>query len=342
MIGLLSANNFELVFAITEFDRDYDGIPDEFDKCPQFAETYNKFNDEDGCPDSISEEKSNFQFPDSDGDGFEDRVDKCPDHPETFNGYLDDDGCPEIIPQSSGNELDSDSDSVIDSIDACPNEKETINGFKDGDGCPDSLSTSVGSSSMYVDNNQCRDEKVPVSRITTKEIVCVDPDTAKKWEKYGIVTIVEPISETSSISPSTNSKQPKPILPETTNEESSSEVSPEEEKISESKTSDVSSVTILETSETIIGQEISYPQGTPFITSKIVTIPVGSETGPHMHEYPLFAFVLKGEVTVDYETEGIKKYVEGDSIMEAVNFTHNGINTGDEPAKILVVVLGTK
>jgi len=342
MLGLISANNFEWVFAITAFDRDYDGIPDEIDKCPQFAETYNKFNDEDGCPDSISEEKSKFQFPDSDGDGFEDRVDKCPNHPETFNGYLDQDGCPEIIPQNSGNEIDSDSDSVIDSIDACPNEKETINGFKDGDGCPDSLSAYVGISSLSIDNSQCRDEKVPVSRITTKEIVCVDKDTAKKWEKYGIVTFVEPISDTTSIVPSTNSTPPEPMLPETIIEKPPSEILPEEKNVSGSENSDVSSITILETDETIIGQPISYPSGTPFITSKIVTIPVGSETGPHKHEFPLFAFVLKGEVTVDYETEGLKKYVEGDSIMEAINFTHNGINTGNEPTKILVITLGTK
>lgn len=342
MSGLISESNFEKVFALTEFDRDYDGIPDEFDECPQFAETYNKFEDSDGCPDTVSEEKSKFQFPDSDGDGFEDRIDKCVEYPETFNGYLDDDGCPEIIPQNSGNELDSDSDSIADSVDACPNEKETINGFKDADGCPDSLSPNVNSPTFSSeDDGQCRNDKVPVMRITTKEVVCVDQDTAKKWEKYGIVTIVEPISEITNIEPPTSSQEPKLMAPEVIDGESS-EITDEEVNISETKTSDVSSVTILETGETIIGQKISYPSGTPFITSKIVTIPVGSETGPHIHEYPLFAYVMKGEVTVDYENEGTKKYVEGDSIMEAINFTHNGINTGNVPTKILVVTLGTK
>jgi len=179
-------------FALTEFDRDYDGIPDEDDECPQFPETYNKFKDGDGCPDSVTEEKSKFQFPDSDGDGFEDRVDKCVNNPETFNGYLDNDGCPEIIPEKSSIEMDSDLDLVPDSIDACPNEKETINGFKDGDGCPDSLDATHSKTRDYsVDESQCRDNKVPVMRINTKDVVCVNSDTAKKWETYKIATIIE-------------------------------------------------------------------------------------------------------------------------------------------------------
>jgi len=191
IIGFLFGTTYP-AFALTEFDRDYDGIPDEDDECPQFPETYNKFKDGDGCPDSITEEKSKFQFPDSDGDGFEDRVDKCVNLPETFNGYLDNDGCPEIIPQNSSTEMDSDLDSIPDSIDACPDEKETINGFKDADGCPDSIDTAKSGTRDYsVDESQCRDNKVPVKRINTKDVVCVTSDTAKKWEKYQIATIIE-------------------------------------------------------------------------------------------------------------------------------------------------------
>ena len=49
---------------------------------------------------------------------------------------------------------------------------------------------------------------------------------------------------------------------------------------------DTSCQTILDTGKTVIGQGIQYPSGSPLITSKIVTIPVGAETGPHIHEYP--------------------------------------------------------
>jgi len=103
---------------------------------------------------------------------------------------------------------------------------------------------------------------------------------------------------------------------------------------------DVSSVTLLDTNQTIIGQEISYPSGSPQISSKIVTIPAGAETGPHIHEYPMFAYIMSGEITVDYGEKGLKTYVKGDSIIEAVNYAHNGKNIGNEPAEILVVLMG--
>jgi len=107
-------------------------------------------------------------------------------------------------------------------------------------------------------------------------------------------------------------------------------------------TQQVTSETILETNTTIIDQEIQYPAGKPYVTSSIVTIPVGAETGFHIHEYPMYAFILEGEVTVDYVEKGIKTYVKGDSFIEAINYEHNGKNTGTEPAKILVVLISEK
>ena len=104
----------------------------------------------------------------------------------------------------------------------------------------------------------------------------------------------------------------------------------------------VTSQTILETSSTIIDQEIEYPSGKPYVSSSIVTIPVGAETGFHIHEYPMYAFILEGEITVDYGEKGIKTYVEGDSFVEAINYEHNGKNIGQEPAKILVVLMSEK
>ena len=104
----------------------------------------------------------------------------------------------------------------------------------------------------------------------------------------------------------------------------------------------VTSETILETNSTIIGQEIQYPSGKPYVTSSIVTIPVGAETGFHIHEYPMYAFILEGEITVDYGEKGIKTYSKGDSFIEAINYEHNGKNIGKEPAQILVVLMTEK
>ena len=55
------------------------------DQCPLSAETYNRYQDEDGCPDSDND----LQFVDTDNDGIQDKIDLCPTEPEVYNGYLD-------------------------------------------------------------------------------------------------------------------------------------------------------------------------------------------------------------------------------------------------------------
>lgn len=327
-------------FSLRDLDYDLDGILDEDDECPQISEIYNKFQDTDGCPDSVSEEITPYQFPDSDGDGLEDRKDRCIYLPETWNNYLDNDGCPEIVPNQSDIVKDFDSDGIPDSIDACPNKKETINEFKDVDGCPDSLGSSLSGnpfdSSMVYD--QCLGDKVPTLRINSQDPVCVNLDTAKRWEQLGIGEIVMPLVIEDSIK---SGEPQEEIISKTAPEIILPEYSDQTEILPELLASeDVSSFTILDTGKTVIGQDISYPSGLPQIVSKIVTIPVGAETGTHIHEYPMFAYVLEGEIIVDYGDEGIKTFAKGDSLIEAINFDHNGKNIGNEPAEILVVLMG--
>ena len=108
----------EEVIVPREGDRDGDGIPDERDRCPDRPETFNGFEDEDGCPDD----------PDSDKDGVADSVDACLLEPEDIDNYLDDDGCPDP---------DDDADGVPDAQDKCPREPEDVDGFEDDDGCPE-------------------------------------------------------------------------------------------------------------------------------------------------------------------------------------------------------------
>ena len=101
-----------------EGDRDGDGIADSFDQCPDQRETYNGFEDLDGCPDD----------PDTDGDGIPDSRDACLLEPEDKDGYLDEDGCPDP---------DNDADGIADAQDKCPDKPEDPDGFEDEDGCPD-------------------------------------------------------------------------------------------------------------------------------------------------------------------------------------------------------------
>ena len=100
-----------------DVDNDGDGILDVNDKCPNEAEDYDAYQDEDGCPDV-----------DNDGDGIPDVKDKCPNKAEDYDGYQDEDGCPDV---------DNDGDGILDVNDKCPNEAEDIDGYQDEDGCPD-------------------------------------------------------------------------------------------------------------------------------------------------------------------------------------------------------------
>ena len=59
--------------------------------CPTQPETYNGFQDTDGCPDG-----SDYRL-DSDMDGILDIDDACPLEPETYNQYQDTDGCPDTV-----------------------------------------------------------------------------------------------------------------------------------------------------------------------------------------------------------------------------------------------------
>lgn len=101
-------------------------------------------------------------------------------------------------------------------------------------------------------------------------------------------------------------------------------------------------VTLLDAEETtILGQPIRYPEGTPQITSTIITLQPGEETGWHRHDTPLYGFVLAGSLTVDYGDDGERQYEAGDALIEAIGTSHNGRTNGDEPVHILVVNIGS-
>ncbi|SLN51688.1 cupin domain-containing protein [Ruegeria meonggei] len=98
---------------------------------------------------------------------------------------------------------------------------------------------------------------------------------------------------------------------------------------------------LLQTETSVIGEPLEYPQGTPQITMAIVTMQPGQETGEHRHDAPLAAYVLEGEITVDYGEAGRKTYKSGDAFVEAYRSPHTGINTGVGIARILAVFAGS-
>ena len=97
---------------------------------------------------------------------------------------------------------------------------------------------------------------------------------------------------------------------------------------------------LVQGSSDVLGAPLAYPAGTPNVTSAIVTVPPGGETGWHEHEVPLFAYILEGELTVDYGTKGKKVYRTGEAVLEAVGWPHNGTNTGSVPMQLVAVYMG--
>jgi outer membrane protein OmpA-like peptidoglycan-associated protein len=128
-------------------DSDGDGLLDDVDECPNDAEDFDGFQDEDGCPDL-----------DNDGDGVLDVSDGCPNDAEDIDGFEDEDGCPDP---------DNDGDGILDVDDQCPDEPGTLenNGCpdpdRDGDGVPDRVDNCPDEPGT-VENHGCQDAQLVV------------------------------------------------------------------------------------------------------------------------------------------------------------------------------------
>lgn len=102
-------------------------------------------------------------------------------------------------------------------------------------------------------------------------------------------------------------------------------------------------VPLFDGSKNIVGETLVYPQSGPAkVTSLIVTMEPGEETGPHRHGVPTYGYILEGQVTVDYGTHGTRTYRKGEAFMEAEGVTHDGVNDGNVPVRILVVFMGAE
>jgi quercetin dioxygenase-like cupin family protein len=102
-------------------------------------------------------------------------------------------------------------------------------------------------------------------------------------------------------------------------------------------------VPLLSTGTTVVGETLHYPTGGPArVTAEIVTLAPGARTVLHKHGVPLFAYILEGEITVDYGERGKRIYHQGEAIMEAMDVAHFGADPGAQPVRILVVHMGAE
>jgi quercetin dioxygenase-like cupin family protein len=93
----------------------------------------------------------------------------------------------------------------------------------------------------------------------------------------------------------------------------------------------------------IVGETIHYPTtGPAHVTAAIVTLAPGEKTSVHKHGVPLFAYILEGELTVDYAGYSKRTYRAGEAFMEAMDVAHFGINTGAQTMRLLAVYMGAQ
>jgi quercetin dioxygenase-like cupin family protein len=100
---------------------------------------------------------------------------------------------------------------------------------------------------------------------------------------------------------------------------------------------------ILKTDTTLIGQGFNYPDlQKDEITILKITIKPGKSTGWHKHEFPVFAYILKGDLTVEFENNKALKFSKNSSFSEVINKFHNGINKGKKKVVMLAFYMGEK
>lgn len=100
---------------------------------------------------------------------------------------------------------------------------------------------------------------------------------------------------------------------------------------------------LLQTDTTVVGQAFSFQQlgGNEVVMSKVI-IPPGASTQWHMHARSVFGYILKGTLTVEYENGRINHFKAGDTFAEAIEWYHNGKNTGNVDLEMVAVYLSKK
>jgi quercetin dioxygenase-like cupin family protein len=100
---------------------------------------------------------------------------------------------------------------------------------------------------------------------------------------------------------------------------------------------------ILKTDTTAIGRKIIYPDfRKDEITILKITVPPGESTGWHKHMIPVFAYILKGSLTVELEGNKTILLPENSSFSEVFDTYHNGINEGTENVVLIAFYMGEK
>ena len=88
------------------------------------------------------------------------------------------------------------------------------------------------------------------------------------------------------------------------------------------------------------GDPITYPTGTPEVSSWIATVEPGGQSALHQHPVPIYVYVMEGEFEVEVDGAERIPMPQGQGILEPQNRNMQVFNTGDGPGTLLVVAMG--
>ena len=95
--------------------------------------------------------------------------------------------------------------------------------------------------------------------------------------------------------------------------------------------------TLLTTDTTDIGQPLVLPSQHPVLVVSTYDIAPGARLARHKHPFSRYAYVLAGDLTVQFDDGKQRQYHTGDVVVEAVDTWHFGFNNGKVPVRLLVI-----
>jgi quercetin dioxygenase-like cupin family protein len=94
---------------------------------------------------------------------------------------------------------------------------------------------------------------------------------------------------------------------------------------------------------TVLDQPLAYPAKQPAqVSSVVVQLEPGQETGWHKHKVPVYVYVLDGTLTTEYDAGVTKEFAAGTAYLEAEDVWLNSTNKADETVRLLTVYMGAK
>ena len=97
--------------------------------------------------------------------------------------------------------------------------------------------------------------------------------------------------------------------------------------------------TLITTTKTDIGQPLVLPKHDPELIVSTYDIAPGAKLARHEHPFSRSAYVLQGDIAVQFDDGSQKRYHAGDVIVEAVGTWHFGMNVGTQPVRLVVIDL---